>query len=345
MVNNEVETWFGYDDVALVPQYSEILSRADIQLHSYLDDDIFLKVPIITSPMDTVSEDAMAIAMDDLGGMSIIHRYNTIAEQLGIFEKVVRLNQKNVGIAVGTKDFERVDVLAKAGCKVICIDVAHGHHILVKKMIQYIKVEFPHVHIMAGNVATPEAVMDLEAWGAHSVRCLISNGSICATNLATGHGTPAFTTIQRCAQAAENIKIIADGGIKNAGDICKALGAGADFVMVGSLFSGTTETPGDIITRSEHGTMKQFKIYRGMASREAQEEWRSVSSSPEGISVEVPYRGAIKPLWDDIVGNIKSGFSYTGAYDIKQFHRKARFIRRTSGGIKEADTHILSRRF
>jgi IMP dehydrogenase len=175
----------------------------------------------------------------------------------------------------------------------------------------------------------------------YNVNGVIVHNSICSTRIQTGHGVPNLTAIMDCAKVARNAKIIADGGIKNAGDAVKALAAGADFVMLGSMFSGTDETPGDVIESLAHGT--RFKSYRGMASREAQEQWRGKSSAPEGIATMVPCKGPVANVFNDLVGNIRSGLSYSGATTIGGLQTRVEFIRQTSAGQGESATHILSR--
>ena len=186
---------------------------------------------------------------------------------------------------------------------------------------------------MAGNVATAEAFEALSLWGADSIRCGIGGGSICSTRVQTGHGVPTLETILECAESSHSVKIIADGGIKNSGDIVKALAAGADFVMVGSMLAGTAETPGDVVEGHS-------KIYRGMASRNAQLDWRGRTSSAEGISAMVPYKGAVNDILDDIRGNVASGFSYSGASNIRELWANSEFISQTSSGQLESSTHI-----
>jgi len=331
-----------YDDVLLEPQYSEIRSRNDVTLHSELGSYVpWLKVPILAAPMDTVCEDDMAIEMNRLGGMGIIHRYNSIEEQVKLVKNVKGLGRA-VGAAVGaTGDFfERVQELKKADVDFVCIDIAHGHHISMKEALKKIKYEYPKLHIMAGNVATLEGFKDLELWGAGSIKVGIGGGSICSTRLQTGHGVPNLSVIMDCARVSCGAKIIADGGIRTSGDMVKALAAGADFVMVGSMLAGTKESPGEILVDSCN---KQYKVYRGMASREAQNDWRGKSSSPEGITATVDYKGSIKDIIEDIVGGIKSGLSYSGARNIPDLHQKAKFVRQTMAGQKESWTHILSK--
>ena len=197
---------------------------------------------------------------------------------------------------------------------------------------------------MAGNVATKKGFEDLANWGADSIRCNIGGGSICSTRIQTGHGVPGLHTILECigADIDRDVKIIADGGLRNSGDIVKALAAGADFVMIGSLLSGTTETPGDII----HGLHNEDKkkVYRGMASKEAQYDWRGKHSSNEGITTHVPYRGAVRPIIEDLTNGIRSGLSYSGARSIPELQLKSKFIVQTPSGQTESGTHILNRK-
>jgi IMP dehydrogenase len=331
-----------YDDVLLVPHFSDIESRSQVSLQSSLDKNLTFDTPIIASPMDTVSGLDMALALSKLGGVAVIHRYNDIATQADIVRAVKNAGER-VGAAVGTTaDYmNRVSALVQAGVDFICIDVAHGHHKMVYDAIKSIREVYGSgLHIMAGNVATAEAFEALQAWGADSIRVGIGGGSICSTRVQTGHGVPNLTAIMDCATVAHKAALIADGGIKNAGDIVKALAAGADFVMLGSLLAGTDEAPGDIVESMLHGM--KMKSYRGMASREAQEAWRGKSSAPEGIATMVPYKGPVENIFNDLVGNIKSGLSYTGAVNIGGLFARAEFIRQTSAGQHESATHILS---
>jgi len=171
------------------------------------------------------------------------------------------------------------------------------------------------------------------------VRCNIGGGSICSTRIQTGHGVPGLQTIIDCARSDRNATIVADGGIRNSGDIVKALAAGADFVMLGSLLSGTDETPGDIIN-TRHG---KFKAYRGMASRDAQVEWRGTTSSLEGIATTIPCKGPVGSVLRELERGIRSGLSYSGARTIKELQMRAQFIRQTGSGQQESSTHILRR--
>ena len=337
-----------YDDVLLVPQYSDIRTRTDIDLSVNLGVGLKLNLPIIASPMDTISESAMAIAMDKHGGTAIIHRYNTIEQQarhISIARDSCSSHKIMVGAAVGVSEnfLNRAAILQAVGVDFFCVDVAHGHHILMKEAIETLRTAFgDSIHIMAGNVATLEGVNDLADWGADSVRCNIGGGSICSTRVQTGHGLPGLQTIFECAKTDRDVKIIADGGIKNSGDIVKAIGAGADAVMVGSLLAGTDESPGKVFEERD-GT--RWKMYRGMASKEAQLKWRGKYSSFEGVSSRVPYRGCVGKVLEDLERGIRSGLSYSGARSIEEFHAKAKFVQQSPAGLYESKTHITERKW
>lgn len=331
---------FTYDDVLLEPQYSDIESRSEVDVGNNLDDKIRLDLPIISSPMDTVTEAKMAIAMHNAGGLGIVHRYNSIAEQANIVREASAEGARIVGAAVGVSgDYkERVVALITAGAQVVCVDVAHGHHVLVKRAISTIKDAFgSEVHIIAGNVATLEGVNDLASWGADSIRCNIGGGSICSTRTQTGHGIPGLHTIFECVRTEFDVNIIADGGIRNSGDIVKAIAAGADFVMLGSLLAGTDESPGEKTVT--FGGIK--KKYRGMASKDAQINWKGKYSSNEGVSTLIPYKGPVEAVLEDLHRGITSGLSYSGARSIIELQAKAIFIRQTPAGQFESTAHIM----
>lgn len=326
-----------FDDVLLVPKHSEVESRKTVDLTSKLSEDLVFDLPVISSPMDTITESKMASSMSAYGGLGIIHRYNTIADQIELIENCSGI----VGAAIGvSKDFEeRACAIYDAGAKILCVDIAHGHHVFMKNTLKTLREIFDDsVHIMAGNVATLEGFNDLARWGADSIRVGIGGGSICSTRLVSGHGVPTFQSILECSRSEYDVKIIADGGIRNTGDMVKAYGAGADFVMVGSMFAGTKETPGEIFVGTKG---KQYKVYRGMASRAAQKDWRGRSSTPEGVSTTVLFKGPINILLDDIRGGLSSGLSYSGAFNLTEFRARAEFIKQTKSGQKESFTHIL----
>jgi len=336
-----------YDDVLLLPRYSTIKSRfIDVDLSVTLDKKrgITLKLPIISSPMDTITEDRMAIVMADVGGLGIIHRYNTIERQIFLLSTVLFDNSdRNVACAIGISGdyLERAERLVKSGCRILCLDVAHGHCEQMKIALQTLRPLYPDIHLMAGNIATSIGGCELQEWGADSIRCGVGSGSICSTRIQTGHGQQVLQTIVDCAEhVSDDLPLIADGGIKNSGDIAKALAGGASFAMIGSLFAGTTETPGEIILDKSD---KKRKLYRGMASKEAQLEWRGRAASLEGVSTTVPYRGTVLEILNNIDTNLRSCFSYSGAHNINEFWDRSIFVKQTAGGYNESFTHILNR--
>jgi IMP dehydrogenase len=342
-----------YDDVSLEPRFSSILSRSHVDLSSPLSLLERLELPVIAAPMDTISEAAMAVGMRQSGGIAYIHRYNDIDYQ------VDQVNGANclVGAAVGaTGDFlERAQELYKMGCKHFCIDVAHGHHVHVMNAILALRDKFgSSISIMAGSIATGKAGKDLANWGADILRVGIGGGSICSTRLNTGHGVPNITAIANVSHAFARMDgwggiprpvIVADGGIRTSGDMLKAIAAGADLVMVGSMLAGTDETPGE--SREIWDVVRKqwfpVKDYRGMASRAAQTEWRGKSSAPEGVATTVPCKGPVASALEDIRGRLQSGLSLSGARTIEEFQNKATFIRQTAAGVSEASTHINNR--
>lgn len=329
-----------FDDVLLVPKYSDIESRKEIDISAKLGN-IKFDIPIIASPMDTVTDAEMAIAIAHMGGLGIIHRYNTPLEQMVVVERALMFGSENVGAAIGvTGDYlERASILADIGVKILCIDVAHGDHISVKNALRELRARYGNnIHIIAGNVATLEGFNHVAHWGADSIRVGIGGGSICSTRIQTGHGVPTLSSIMECAHSEHDKTLIADGGIKSSGDIVKALAAGADFVMLGSLLAGTDEAPGTVF--EENG--KKYKTYRGMASKEAQRDWKGTYSSYEGVSHRVPYRGSVRDILADLIRNIRSGLSYSGAHNIAELRNKATFIKQSLAGQVESSTHIIT---
>ncbi len=326
-----------YDDVLLVPQKSNILSRGEISLLRTLGNQEY-SLPIIASPMDTVTESKMSDAMSSSGALGIIHRYNTIKEQCEI---VSSCTTPNLAAAIGVSGdyLKRAKQLVERGVKTLCVDVAHGHHTLMESALKVLKDTFgSQITIIAGNVATPEALCDLAHWGADAVRVGIGGGSICSTRIQTGHGQPTFQSVLDCRDASTSVSIIADGGIRTAGDIVKSLAAGADFVMLGSMLAGTQQAPGDVFTTNKN---KKYKVYRGMASPEAQVDWRGEARSLEGVSTTIPFKGSVVPILDALKQNIRSGLSYSGARDITEFQAISKFIMQTASGIMESGTHIV----
>ncbi len=337
-----------FDDVLLVPAKSDIESRQEVDLSSEIGGCKF-RLPIISSPMDTVTEGDMMMAMARLGALGTLHRYNSAVHQASVFADTrMKLEEEGneysskLAVALGSsEDYEkRAKILVDNGVRILCVDVAHGHHVLAERTIKTLKDAYgDRALIMAGNVATPEACYDLSEWGADAVRVGIGGGSICSTRIQTGHGVPTFQSVLDCA-SVDDCVIIADGGIKNAGDIVKSLAAGADFVMLGSMLAGTDESPGDVLASNDGS---KYKVYRGMASVEAQVAWRGTARSLEGVSTTIPYKGSVAEILKSLEQNIKSGLSYSGARTIRELQSKAKWIHQSSAGQIESSTHIMLR--
>ncbi len=333
-----------FDDVLLKPRYSDIETRAQIDLSTELTrwGKDRLKLPIISAPMDTVTGAKMAVAMHEAGGLGIIHRYNSAEEQADLVHDASMEGMCRVGAAVGvTGEYEkRARLVVDAGATVLCLDIAHGHHLLMKSALNQLRDIFGKtIHLMAGNVATLEGFNDLNDWGADSVRVGVGGGSICSTRVQTGHGIPTLQSVFDCGSSDRDAILIADGGIKNSGDMVKALAAGADAVMCGSLLAGTKETPG-VVLRTDDGAAPR-KIYRGMASHEAQKAWRGKIGSIEGVSTTVTIKGPVADVLHDLEWGIRSGLSYTGAYNLMELRAKSRFVEQTQASQTESSPHAL----
>lgn len=468
------ETGLTYDDVLLVPQYSDVNSRRVLSTKSCLTKKIMLQVPIVSANMDVVTESEMAITMAREGGIGIIHRFMTIAEQARqidrvkkaesfIVDKPIMMRETNtvgdvkhivdetgtggililddndkligivstrdllfendmnkpvtaimsrnvrtappntslkeaerllhehrveklplvddkgtvvglvtlkdimkitqfpkatkdsrgrlsVGAAVGVRDMEmrRVEAVLEAGADCIVVDIAHGDSQLELEMIRNIRKHFPEAQIIGGNVATSDGTKRLIEAGADAVKVGVGPGSICITRVVAGSGVPQLTAVIECAEAAREsgIPIIADGGIRQPGDLAKAIAAGAQTAMVGSLLAGTDESPGLIMTRRGH----RYKASRGMASLEAnidrsKREGNDLTHEEieeyvaEGVEAAVPYRGKAREVLTQLIGGLQSGMSYSGAHYIEEFQQKAILVRMTGAGLRESGPH------
>lgn len=327
-----------FDDVLIVPAKSEVKSRRDPQLTSRLTRNFKIETPIISANMDTITESEMAIAMNALGGVGILHRFVTIPEQIEFVEKLKASGAQILSASIGVNgDYkERAEALIKAGVNVMTIDIAHGHSSSMMDVMKWLKDKWPQVDLIAGNMAMPEAAEDLINAGADAIKVGIGPGSMCTTRIITGCGVPQLTAIALCAEIAQshNVPVIADGGIKTSGDIVKAFAAGADTVMLGSMLSGTLETPGEI----KNGR----KQYRGMASKAAQVSWRG--GVPEGMAAEgestyVSIKGRAQDVILELTGGLRSGMSYVNATSVTEIREKARFIEMSSAGVYESKAH------
>ena len=327
-----------FDDVLLVPSYNHYESRrlVDISMTDRTGK-LNLKLPVFTANMDTVTEAPMANFIGSQGGMGVLHRFMTVDENVAEF-KACKFPAA-VSLGASTKDLERAEALRDAGAETFCIDVAHGHAKYVGKILKQLRELLPNACLIAGNVATYAGADYLASCGADIIKVGIGGGSVCSTRIKTGFGVPMLTCIQDCARTDRSI--IADGGIRTAGDIVKALAFGADFVMLGGMLSGTRPTPGDVLERPDGS---RYKSYRGMASREAQEdfmggmpEWKTA----EGVAVQVPYREDEEFIIGDIIGGLRSGLTYGGAATIRELQRKLDYMEITPAGRLESLPHRL----
>tara|TARA_B100000989_G_scaffold81321_1_gene58003 strand:+ start:248 stop:1324 length:1077 start_codon:yes stop_codon:yes gene_type:complete len=339
-----------FDDVTLAPQYSKVLP-SEVSTKTTLSNQLKLKIPIISSAMDTVTESKMAIALAKEGGIGVIHRNLTIAQQVNEIKKVKSRGLK-VGAAVGTNEneFNRVKSILKAEIDLIVVDTAHGHSKKVADMILKIKkIKSKKTTLCAGNIATSEAAKFLSNLGVDVIKVGIGPGSICTTRLVAGIGVPQLSALLNVKKGLSNkVKMISDGGIKFSGDIVKALAAGADAVMVGSMLAGTSEAPGKIIKKKG----KLFKVFRGMGSvgamnrgsadRYFQKKQKDKSKYvPEGVEGLIKYKGDVSSTIHKLVGGLRSSMGYLGAAQIKFLSKKPKFIKITKAGFYESMVHSI----
>lgn len=327
-----------FDDVLLIPSYNHHESRRIVDIGITDRQGLLtLNLPVMSSNMDTITESNMANFMHSKGGIGVLHRFLTIADNIKEFQACQ--GQVFVSVGCSTAELERAEALRDAGANFFCVDVAHAHAKYVGKMLKSLRQILGSRCIMAGNVATYAGADYLASCGADIIKAGIGGGSVCSTRIKTGFGVPMLTCIQDCARTDRSI--VADGGIRTSGDIVKALAFGADFVMIGGMLAGTAPTPGKVITH-EDGT--QVKRYRGMASREAQEgflgqmhEWKTA----EGVSTDVPYSDNQDAIIGDIIGGLRSGLTYAGADTISELQRKLNFVQVTQAGRVESMPHKL----
>jgi|TARA_Y100000310_G_scaffold38352_1_gene35971 IMP dehydrogenase len=345
-----------FDDINISPKYSELKSRSDIDLTTRFTKNTKLMLPIISSPMDTITEHDMALEMMKWGGVGIIHRFMSIEKQTNEIQIISNANKRHLNnvrditqvpicaaIGVVKNYLERAQELVYNGCNVLVLDVAHGHHKLVKKALGRLKNELKgNVEIVGGSIATRKAAKDLCEWGADGLRVGIGNGSLCETRIRTGVGIPSVTALLDVCAVADsyNVPVIADGGIRNIGDVCKGLGCGADAVMLGSLLSGTKETPGEISKVGQWPNEQLYKKYRGSASLDSKLN-RGENKNVEGNSKLIPYKGKIKRIINDITDGLRSSCSYVGASNLGEYRSLVEFVKITNAGIIEAKPHLL----
>ncbi len=358
MSENEKVSMLGlaYDDVLLLPDASDVLP-SEVNTATQLTRNIAIAVPLVSSAMDTVTESAMAIAMAKAGGIGIIHRNLSIEEQVTHVKLVKKVGLAGAAVGVGDDGFVRAQALIEAGVDVIVVDTAHGHHRAVLEAIARIKKFSSTIEIIGGNVATRAGAQALINAGADAVKVGVGPGSICTTRIVTGVGVPQITAIMEASKACAKagIPLIADGGLQYSGDIVKALVAGANSVMLGSLLAGCEEAPGELVEIDG----RKYKAYRGMGSLGAMQS-RSGKKSyskdrymqddvlsedkliPEGIEGRVAFSGSVASVVHQLVGGLRSGMGYAGAPDIETLRREGRLIQITAAGLQESHPHDVS---
>jgi IMP dehydrogenase len=389
-----------YDDVNIFPKYSDIEHRDKINISNRFTKNTELTIPIVSSPMDTVTEYGMAYEMMEWGGVGVIHRFMSIEKQSLMMKKLhkefenyfkidkdepktliqarkeyyeingrpndkdsqedfddyndmvkdrlemnERWSKKPLCAAIGVTDdyLERAQELFKNGCNVLLIDVAHGHHKFVGEAIEEIKTRLSTIEVVAGSVATGEACEYLCEKGADAIRVGIGNGSLCETRIRTGVGIPQVSALIDCVAVADTygVPVIADGGVRNIGDVCKGLACGADSIMLGSLLSGTKETPGTIEKIGKWPNEQLHKKYRGSASLDSKKS-RGHNKNVEGNHKVIPYKGKVRRIINDIQDGIRSSFSYVGANTMDEFHSKVELMEVTMAGNLEGKPHLLT---
>lgn len=339
-----------FDDVLLEPKFSHITSRKDVDLSSVVMG-IDSKLPIIAAPMDTVASPEMTKALAEVGAIGMIHRFLTIEETVNQWEVSKGFSPI---LSVGLNDWDKLEELTSRGCNRVLLDVAHGSQLQVVKWVNEFKSKYQNSYLMVGNFSTGQQILDfklhmkgssVDAW-----RIGIGGGSLCVTRGVTGCGMPTLASIMDC-HAAGITNLVADGGIRNSGDAMKALAAGASSVMLGSVLSGTTESPGEkelhveskktLDSGVEKITYHYVKKFRGSASKDSYAVQGKLQDyiSPEGESTLVPYKGSVKPILKQLEGGIRSGFTYIGASNLKEAWNNAEFMQISGSGHKEGTPH------
>lgn len=366
---NSFSSGLTYDDILILPGYTDF-SRDDISLKTKISKNLDLDIPLVSSPMDTVTESSLAIALGKLGGIGIVHRNLSVENQAKEVSKVKKSGVK-VGAAIGVSDGykDRLEMLIKAGADVIVLDSAHGWTNKFIDTLKFVKKEYQKTDVIVGNIATYDAALDFCKNGADGLRVGMGPGAICTTRIVSGMGVPQVTAISETVRAAKkyNVPVIADGGIKSSGDIVKALALGASTVMMGSYFAQTEESPGKVIVLKREDVPARFqsifdknksktyrfKYYRGMGSEGAMKEGAKIKSEDEfhgksykdkvlvaeGVEGMVPIKGTVREIIEQSVGGIKSGMFYIGAKNLTELQKKANFIQITQASLTESHPH------
>ncbi len=331
---------YSYDDVLIVPKYNKIASRREVSFKTKVTKNHYIDIPLVVANMDTVCESEMAIAIGRLGGLGIIHRFLTIDKEAQEVAKVKKAKLLTAA-AIGVKDFkERSKALINSGVDILVLDVAHGHSKRTGKTLDYLKANYPKIDIIVGNIATKDAAEYFINKKADAIKVGVGPGAMCTTRIMTGAGVAQITAIIDAYEASQGrVPICADGGIKQPGDVVKAIGAGADTVMMGTIFSGTKESPGKIIIRDD----KKYKEHRGMASylatiKKLKLDGQKINEDVhvEGEMTLSPYVGSVSKIVNKFLGGLASGMTYTGSKNIESLKGKADFTEITNAGYNES---------
>lgn len=335
---------FAFNDLLLIPKYSDIASRALLDVSVDLGKKVKLKVPVICSPMPDCAGVKMADALGELGGLTLLHRFNTVEQQVDMFKKVKYPHLVGAAVGVKEEDQNRVRELAIAGCRIICVDVAHGYSQNCGQMVQWIAHNFPTMLLIAGNVADGNGAFYLYRCGADVIRANIGSGASCLTKINTGNGIPSMTSLYSAFYTAcqnnsyipnRQFKILADGGIQSGGDLCKSL-CFADAAILGSLLAGTEESPAETVIKNN----QKYKVYRG-ASTIVGPNAKNKKENIEGVQGLVKMTGTVKELISNLISGLKSGLSYQGCVNLEQLKIDPQFVQITSAGLAESKSHSL----
>lgn len=334
-----VREGYSYDDLLLIPKYSTISTRKNVDLSVNLGKGVELSIPIVSANMKQIASEQLVLKIVELGGLSILHRFdkNPLISQINIFKNCVEKDKSyanHIGVSIGVQkhDLDYVGIYVENGVKIICLDIAHGHSSQAMDMIFKIKTKYPNILLIAGNVATKDGFCALAKAGADVVKVGIGSGSICSTRIETGNGVPQLTAVSDCYDAKNhfypNVKIIADGGLKKSGDLVKAL-VFSDAVMLGNMLAGCDEAVGDII--SINGS--KHKMYAGSSTLK--------KDHVEGYSGAVTATGPVKNVIEKILQGVRSGCSYQGAFNLDQLKIDPEFSLLTSNGLVESKAHDI----
>lgn len=346
------KTTYSYDDVTLIPQYSELRSRSHantevVYCSQKFPDRPFMvrSNPIMSANMESVTGVDMCKTLWEEGAVGVLHRFWSVSENVKAYREIrdaIRQGPDEsadcfVSVGVGEAEKERASALYSNGARFFCIDIAHGHSVMMKEMAQHLRDSFGNdALIMAGNVATAKAVVDLYEWGVDIVKCGVGGGAVCTTRRVTGHGVPTFSCMLDCWSAFQDYMhrpmLIADGGLRCSGDMVKAFAAGADAVMLGSLLAGTDEAPGEIEV-DQSGGFAKYKTYKGSSS------YDRPGVTKEGVVIRVPHKGPVTPIVKELVGGIRSGMSYCNAGTLSEIWTKAKWTVQSHSGVVEGHPH------